>query len=99
MSQHLHLGEKDTAKLDLEKSLELCHSQGKIAGQAFTQLGLIHRLDGNDELALKDFQRAAELGNSFAKSQVASLNPYAALCNQMLSQAIGQLRRGESGCL
>ena len=89
------LGEKDAARSDLEKALELCQCQGKVAGQAFTQRGLIHRLNGNREAALEDFKKGAELGNSFAKTQVAELNPYAALCNQMLAQAIGKLRRGE----
>ena len=91
-STNLVLGEKDMASADLDKALELCHNEGQVAGQAFTQRALIHKLNGDDNAALEDFKKAARLGNSFAKSQVAEANPYAALCNQMLAQAIGKLR-------
>ena len=47
-------------------------------------LGMIHRLEGRDDLARKDFDLAAQLGSSFAKSALAAMNPYAAMCNQML---------------
>ena len=30
------------------------------------------------------------------EKQVVAMNPYAALCNQMLSEAFGKLRRGET---
>ncbi len=86
------VGEKESASSDLDKALELCHSEGQVAGQAFTQRALIHKLNGDNNAALEDFKKAAKLGNSFAKSQVAEMNPYAALCNQMLAQAIGKLR-------
>ena len=88
----LNSGEKVAASADLEKALELCHNEGKVAGQAFTQRALIHKLNGDSEAALEDFKKGARLGNSFAKSQVAEVNLYAALCNQMLSQAISKLR-------
>ena len=41
---------------------------------------------------------AAKLGNRYAGKQVVAMNPYAALCNQMLSEAcaFGKLRRGET---
>ena len=52
-------------------------------------------ISGNDEGALDDFKIAANLGNEFAKQMVVQLNPYAALCNQMLSEVIGKIRRGE----
>ena len=45
---------------------------------------------------MKDFKIAAKLGSRFAQKQVVSMNPYAALCNQMLSEAFGKLRRGET---
>ena len=50
----------------------------------FSFLGMIHRLEGRDDLARKDFDSAAQLGSSFAKSALAAMNPYAAMCNQML---------------
>ena len=85
-------GEKDLASADLDKALDLCGNKGPVAGQAFTQRALVHKLNGDDGAALEDFKKAAKLGNSFAKSQVAEMNPYAALCNQMLAEAIGKLR-------
>ena len=45
---------------------------------------------------MKDFKIAAKLGSRFGQKQVVSMNPYAALCNQMLSEAFGKLRRGET---
>ena len=39
-------------------------------------------------------QAAAMLGNKFAQSQVVKLNPYAKLCNQMLTEAIEKLQDG-----
>ena len=53
-------------------------------------------ISGDDGGALEDFKIAASLGNDFAKQMVVQLNPYAALCNQMLSEVIGKIRRGET---
>lgn len=39
------------AKQDLEKAIELSDGKGKSACQAFAQRGLIHRLEGNMDLA------------------------------------------------
>ncbi|XP_028418750.1 tetratricopeptide repeat protein 36 homolog [Dendronephthya gigantea] len=89
-------GDKESASSDLDKALELSHYEGNVAGQAFTQRALIHRLNGDDDAALEDFKKGAKMGNSFAKSQIAEMNSYAALCNQMLAQAIDKLRKGES---
>jgi len=44
---------------------------------------------------LEDFKKSAKLGNEFAKSFVAQLNPYAALCNKMLKEMIEKVRTGE----
>lgn len=51
---------------------------------------------GNDDGALCDFKSAASLGSDFAKSQVIAMNPYAALCNQMLGEMINKLKKGET---
>ena len=51
---------------------------------------------GDDQGALEDFKCAAHLGNEFAKQMLVALNPYAALCNQMLSEVMTKLRAGES---
>lgn len=42
-----------------------------------------------------DFEAAARLGSEFAKTQLVVMNPYAAMCNKMLSDVMGRLRRGE----
>ena len=83
----------DLAVADLDTTIQLSQGHGKVAEQVHTQRGLIRRLD---EGALEDFKAAAKLGSRFAQKQVVSMNPYAALCNQMLSEAFGKLRRGET---
>jgi hypothetical protein len=83
---------------DLNTAIQLSGGHGKVAELALdlTQRGLIRRLQGCDEGALEDFKAAAKLGSRFAGKQVIAMNPYAALCNQMLSEAFGKLRRGET---
>lgn len=88
-------GDIDGALEDLNKAIELSRGEGTAACQAYTQRALIFRLEKRDEDALADFKRAANLGSSFARAQVVQLNPYAAMCNQMLSEVIGKLRAGE----
>ena len=48
-----------------------------------------------EDAAIEDFKRAADLGSEFAKVMVVQLNPYAALCNQMLREVIGKIKTGE----
>ena len=74
-------------------SIQLSGGQGKVAELAYTQWGLIQRLQDCDEGALEDFKAAAKLGSRFAGKQVVAMNPYAALCNQMLSEAFGKQGR------
>ncbi|NWR98641.1 TTC36 protein, partial [Motacilla alba] len=62
------------------------------ACQSFVQRGLIHRLQARDEDARRDLERAARLGSAFARQQLVLLNPYSALCNQMLCEMLGRLR-------
>lgn len=50
---------------------------------------------GNDDGAREDFQAAANLGSEFAKQMLIALNPYAALCNQMLREVMTKLRTGQ----
>ncbi|XP_022090386.1 tetratricopeptide repeat protein 36-like [Acanthaster planci] len=80
---------------DLNHAIELSGGRGKAACQAYTQRALINRLEGHDDEALSDFKMAACLGSAFARSQVVRMNPYAAMCNQMLSDVIGRLKAGE----
>ena len=86
----------DLAVSDLNMAIQLSEGHGKVAERAHCQRGLIRRLQGLDEEALEDFKAAARLGSRFAQRQVVAMNPYAALCNQMLSEAFGKLRRGET---
>ena len=57
---------------------------------------MIHRLEGRDDEAKKDFEAAAELGSPFAKSALAAMNPYAAMCNQMLKNVFTALEQGSN---
>lgn len=68
---------------------------GIVAEQAYTQRGMIRRLQEQEELAYEDFQKAAQLGGAFARQQCTQLNPYAKLCNQMLRDAFGKLQDPE----
>lgn len=77
---------------ELEKAVALSCGKGRSACQALVQRGLVYRLQGHDESAREDFQRAAGLGSQFARHQLALMNPYAALCNRMLTQMVEKLR-------
>ncbi|XP_036114144.1 tetratricopeptide repeat protein 36 [Molossus molossus] len=83
---------------DLERAVALSGGRGRVARQAFVQRGLLARLQGRDDDARGDFERAARLGSPFARRQLVLLNPYAALCNRMLAGVLGQLRRPRDGC-
>lgn len=50
---------------------------------------------GDNEAALEDFKAAAHLGSEFGRHMVVALNPYAALCNQMLGEVMAKLCAGE----
>ncbi len=47
---------------------------------------------GKEDEALECFKLAETHGNSFARQQLLALNPYAALCNQMLGDMIGKIK-------
>ncbi|XP_063605475.1 tetratricopeptide repeat protein 36 homolog [Penaeus indicus] len=88
-------GKVEEAMADLNTAIELSKGKGRAACQAFTQRAMIHRLQGNDDLAREDFQAASNLGSEFAKAQLVQMNPYAALCNKMLHDVFSKLQRGE----
>ncbi|XP_055963634.1 tetratricopeptide repeat protein 36 isoform X2 [Sorex fumeus] len=91
-------GEVDEGALeDLERALALSGGRGRAARQGFVQRGLLARLQGRDDDARRDFERAAQLGSPFARRQLVLLNPYAALCNRMLADMMGQLRSPRNG--
>ncbi|KAF6104256.1 hypothetical protein HJG60_011250 [Phyllostomus discolor] len=76
---------------DLELALTLSGGQGHAARQSFVQRGLLARLQDRNDDARRDFEQAARLGSPFAQRQLVLLNPYAALCNRMLADMMGQL--------
>ena len=79
---------------DLNKAIELGGEKGASSAQAYTQRGLIRRLNGNEDGALEDFTKASALGSAFAKTVVVQMNPYAAMCNKMLAEAVSKLKEG-----
>nr|AEE62295.1 unknown [Dendroctonus ponderosae] len=82
---------------DLTIAIELCTNQHqKTLCQAYCQRGILHKRAGRKELAKADFDKASALGSKFAKSQLVELNPYAALCNQMLRHVIDKLKENRS---
>ncbi|XP_070808346.1 tetratricopeptide repeat protein 36 [Pituophis catenifer annectens] len=81
-------GDVTKALEDLEAALKLSKGVGPVARQGFVQRGLIQRLQGQDEAARSSFEQAAALGSIFARQQLVLMNPYAALCNQMLSEVM-----------
>ncbi|NXG66653.1 TTC36 protein, partial [Hemiprocne comata] len=85
-------GDVAGALRDLDTAIRLSRGRGRAACQSLVQRGLIHRLQEREEEARQDFERAARLGSAFARRQLVLLNPYAALCNQMLCEMLGQLR-------
>ncbi|NXR75620.1 TTC36 protein, partial [Pycnonotus jocosus] len=85
-------GDVAGALQDLDAAIRLSRGCGRAACQSFVQRGLIHRLQARDEDARRDFERAARLGSAFARQQLVLLNPYSALCNQMLCEMLGRLR-------
>uniref|UniRef100_A0A914BZT9 Tetratricopeptide repeat protein 36 n=1 Tax=Acrobeloides nanus TaxID=290746 RepID=A0A914BZT9_9BILA len=98
-AQTYRLMEKITEALaDLDKAIEISKGRGKSACQAYTQRALVRRLQGKDDEAKEDYEKASNLGSSFAKMQLVTMNPYAAMCNKMLHDVIGKLQRGEPTC-
>jgi len=63
---HLHPG----AIHDLDQAITLTDGLGRTASLAFTQRGLLMKLNGSDAAAESDFTKAAKLGNKFAQQEV-----------------------------
>ncbi|XP_056139924.1 tetratricopeptide repeat protein 36 [Lampris incognitus] len=88
-------GDTAGALEDLGLAISLSGGSGRAACQAFVQRGLLLRLSCQDDEARASFEKAAALGSEFARQQAVALNPYAALCNRMLSEVINKLRDPE----
>ncbi|XP_046819960.1 tetratricopeptide repeat protein 36 [Vespa crabro] len=88
-AQAFRLAGRDNEALeDLHMAVKLSQGKGKAGIQALCQRGILYRYMKEDQKAKEDFMLAAEAGSSFAKSQLVSLNPYAAMCNAMLREII-----------
>ncbi|KAL2720900.1 tetratricopeptide repeat protein 36 [Vespula squamosa] len=86
-AQALRLAGRDNEALeDLHKAVKFSQGKGKAGIQALCQRGILYRYMKEDQKAKEDFTLAAEAGSSFAKLQLVSLNPYAAMCNAMLRE-------------
>lgn len=85
----------DEVAQEAAQLLRLAPVRRRVATQSLSQLAVLFRLEEDDARALRCFKVAAALGGAFAKSMVVALNPYAALCGDMLTEAIGRLQRGE----
>ncbi|XP_052287005.1 tetratricopeptide repeat protein 36-like isoform X2 [Dreissena polymorpha] len=86
----------------VDKALELFSQAITVAPEhpsSYNNRAQALRLKGDipekDNEAKCDLTHAAHLGGQFAKQLLVSMNPYAALCNQMLADVIGKLRTGE----
>ena len=88
-------GDNESALEDLEKAISLSGGQGFVASQAFVQRALLYMLNKDTDKASEDFKSAANLGNIFAKKQLTAMNPYAAMCNRMLSEVFSRVLSGK----
>ncbi len=43
-----------------------------------------------------DFEKAAKLGSEYARTEAVRLNPYAAMCNAMLAEAVKKMSEPSS---
>ncbi|CAG9835951.1 unnamed protein product [Diabrotica balteata] len=78
---------------DVTKAIQLCSDKHKkTLSLAYCQRGILHKIFEKIDLAREDFETSAKMGNKFARKQLVELNPYAALCNQMLRQVMDKLK-------
>ncbi|KAI8041164.1 tetratricopeptide repeat protein 36 homolog [Drosophila gunungcola] len=93
-AQTLRLAKRDEEALDdLNRALQLANDQQiRTKCHAHCQRGVLYRKLDNLDAARADFEAAAQLGSKFAREQLVEINPFAALCNQMLRQAFDQLK-------
>ncbi|KAJ2354209.1 hypothetical protein IWW50_003951 [Coemansia erecta] len=75
---------------DLDSAIKCAHDD-QTRGQAFTQKGVILKMQGDQDGAFFNFSQGAKCGNAVAKTAASKENPYAKLCGQMVSQAMKQL--------
>ena len=56
---------------------------------------MLFRVKGDDDQAFQDFDAAAGLGSTFARIEAAKVNPYAKMCNAMLSEVFKTYAQGK----
>ncbi|XP_055599932.1 tetratricopeptide repeat protein 36 [Uranotaenia lowii] len=83
-----YLGNEKAALEDIEQALKLSKRSGRTGCKALCQRGILRRKNKDSDGAREDFEDAAKLGSKFARTQLIELNPYAALCNQMLKEVM-----------
>jgi len=83
-------GNKEGAMDDLNVAIELAEDLDDQATlrQAHTQRGMLYKYCEKEDQCVEDFNIAAKLGSTLAKQELASRNPYAAMCNKMLSDVM-----------
>uniref|UniRef100_A0A182MUH9 Tetratricopeptide repeat protein 36 n=1 Tax=Anopheles culicifacies TaxID=139723 RepID=A0A182MUH9_9DIPT len=81
---------EDTTKAlkDIDQALKLSNHTGRTGCRALCQRGILKRKNNDIDGAREDFDMAAKLGSKFARTQLIELNPFAALCNQMLREVM-----------
>ncbi|KFB47261.1 AGAP010928-PA-like protein [Anopheles sinensis] len=82
------LGKETEALQDIEEALKLSNGSGRTGCRALCQRGILKRKSNDVDGARQDFEQAAKLGSKFARTQLIELNPFAALCNQMLREVM-----------
>ncbi|KAM7355788.1 tetratricopeptide repeat protein 36 homolog [Cochliomyia hominivorax] len=93
-AQALRLAGRDEAAFkDLNEALSYSQNQNKTKCHALCQRGVLYRKQNKLDEARADFEEAAKMGSKFARQQLVEINPFAALCNQMLRQAFEQLEK------
>ena len=78
---------------DLNQALACSIKPSKTRCHALCQRGVLFRKQEKLDEARNDFEEAVKMGSKFAKQQLVEINPFAALCNQMLRQAFEQLEK------
>ena len=86
---------RDTDALaDLHSSIQHAHTDRLTLRQSLTQRGMLYRRQGLDAEARADFGLGARLGSGVCREQLVVMNPYAAMCNAMLTRAMAELQEG-----
>lgn len=89
----LLMRDEDGALADVNSAIEHAHRDRITLKQAYTQRAIIYKQKNRLDEAQADFAFAGRLGSSLAKSEAIAMNPYAAMCNKVLSQAFEALTK------